>query len=121
MLSGEGVSSFVVAAREERRPDYYGLQTMAELILDFERQTLARSEMLRLIKQTLKVTPKNRRTLNRRYPPEHHAVVVSVIRHAGGQAAGSKAVLELAEEGDPLRQVSTEKDLVVLPFLKQQD
>jgi KaiC/GvpD/RAD55 family RecA-like ATPase len=121
MLSGEGVSSFVVAAREERRPDYYGLQTMAELILDFERQTLKRSEMLRYVTQTFSVNEKQKRALLRRYPKEHQAVVVSVVRHAGGQAAGSKAVLELAEEEDPLREVCSEKDLVVLPFLKQQE
>lgn len=117
MLSGEGVSSFFVAAREELRPDYYGLQTMAELILDFERQPLKRAQMLQYVSKSLILSSKQKRTLTSLYPKEHQAVVVSVIRHAGGQAAGSKAVLELAGTEDPLRAVSNEKDLVVLPCM----
>jgi|KBSSwiStaDraftv2_1062776.scaffolds.fasta_scaffold60474_2 KaiC/GvpD/RAD55 family RecA-like ATPase len=122
MLSGESVSSFVVAAREQRRPDYYGLQTMAELILDFKRQRMRPKDMLRCVTQTLHPDQQQHNDLLEHYSMTHQAVVLSVVRHAGGQAAGSKAILELAEkDGDPLRAVFGEKDLVVLPFVKRRD
>lgn len=128
MLSGEGITSFFVAAREAisehehtgapSEDYYYGLQTMAELILDFERSALSRTDMLRYVKQVFSMNKTQERSLKRRFPTEHEAVVVSVVRHAGGQAAGAKAVLELLEKENPLREVCDEKDLVALPFLK---
>jgi len=36
LLAAEEVTSFFVATREEGRPDYYGLGSMAEVILEFE-------------------------------------------------------------------------------------
>ncbi len=76
MLAGEGVSSFFVAAREEGRSDYYGLDSMAELILEFQHRYFKKGNKKR------------------------KSVVVTVERYAGGQAAGAEGVLELLENGD---------------------
>jgi len=128
MLSGESVSSFVVAAKEENRPDYYGLEAMAELILNFERKPLDREEMVSLVRRQYGVSTDQEQKLLGCYPNKRQAVIVDVVRHAGGQAAGSKIVLEMASGnksddpfGNALCDVCIENgravnDLVALPY-----
>lgn len=114
MLSAEGVSSFFVAAREpgQRTGEYYGVESMAELILNFEREEFDKDEYLKYAEEHLKYL-KNRslvkdtlsgsqKAAQNNVQDKRAAVVTEVVRFAGGQAAGAKGILELIDDDDPL-------------------
>jgi KaiC/GvpD/RAD55 family RecA-like ATPase len=122
MLAGEEVSSFFVAAREEGRSDYYGLDSMAELILEFEHRDFPRDE----IRQHLNtVLPNNQPagntdTSKMKESSLRRAVVLTVGRFAGGQSAGAEGILELLEDDAGrkdlgLNQEYASDDLIFIP------
>ncbi len=105
MLSSEHASSFFVAADEHERPGSYGLDTMAELILEFSLPSLRATDYLRYVVGEKGLKPDAQITEYRgefKGRKEVSAVVVKVARYAGGQAAGAQGILELIREGHPL-------------------
>jgi KaiC/GvpD/RAD55 family RecA-like ATPase len=93
MLSAEEVTSLFVAAREPgQSPHYYGLESIAELVLSFGRAIFP----MKLYRDCLEKP--NLQTSDE----FHEAVVVRVIRFAGGRAAGAGGILELTTEQTPV-------------------
>jgi KaiC/GvpD/RAD55 family RecA-like ATPase len=107
-LSAEGVSSFFVAAEERSQPEYYGLESMAELILKFEHLDLEKSEFTQLLQRhrSFLVSQFSANSPNdievgereRQIEAQRKGVVMTVERFAGGQAAGKGGILELMEK-----------------------
>jgi hypothetical protein len=99
MLSAEEVTSIFVAAHEEQAaPEYYGLLSMAELILSVERHRLKRSVCLPWIRSWL-APDLDPAELATKLPPNIPTVKLEVVRFAGGQPAGAAGMLELVKEG----------------------
>jgi KaiC/GvpD/RAD55 family RecA-like ATPase len=121
MLTAEDVSSFFVTARDEQSKGSYGLETMAELILEFDREKLEIDSYLAHVQNGLKITAEQEGALRSRLKASRQAVKLSVGRYAGGQAAGAEGILELVEagKGHPLQSIVTEHDLIFLPAVSQ--
>lgn len=115
MLSAEGVSSFFVAAREpgQKTGEYYGVESMAELILNFEREPFEKKDYCQSAMAHFENlqrkgligkdwSPEDREAAENKVQDKRFAVVTEVVRFAGGQAAGAKGILELIDDDDPL-------------------
>lgn len=115
MLSAEGVSSFFVAAREpgQKTGEYYGVESMAELILNFEREPFDKKDYCQSAKGHFEYLQEKgliekdwsseyRDAAENKVQDKRFAVVTEVVRFAGGQAAGAKGILELIDDDDPL-------------------
>lgn len=107
MLAAEQVSSIFVAAREpeQLRAEYYGLESMAELILSFEREEFRREDYCGHAARAYGLRGAAAAALGRGFGPVVHTTVARVIRFAGGQAAGAGGILELVAQGHPLEKV----------------
>lgn len=123
VLSSEGASSFFIAAEEPGHPGLYGLDTMAELILEFSLKSLKADSYLEAVAKRFKLHVKHVRTKldattfgggNKRVS----AVIVRVARYAGGQAAGAGGILELLDENrkHPLCRVTEDLNLTCVPL-----
>ena len=95
MLSALGVTSIFIAVSEQAGAvgNHHGLESIAELILDFQRREQPDVGTDR-IDTTSEVTGSAGRLGSNRTKSK---VVVQVVRHAGGQAAGASGVLELID------------------------
>jgi len=98
ILSAEDVTSIFVAASEKAEAGYYhGLDSIAELILEFGHEALGERERDALLRQL----PDRGASVSGQWPdPDGQMVVVRVVRFAGGQAAGARAAFELVEDAD---------------------
>jgi hypothetical protein len=115
MLSAEGATSIFVAAHEGKiDPQYYGLLSMAELILSLERKEFNRREYIQWIKQWIK--PGLDGYLSDLNDDEKVTLVqLEVDRFAGGQPAGRRGILELVKESDPIFKWSGQAGLIFVP------
>jgi KaiC/GvpD/RAD55 family RecA-like ATPase len=117
MLTAEQITSFFVAAKdEESGDDYYGLLSMAELILSFERRSLLKANYLGYLRAI--VSDKKKSALEaweERLDDEVAAVELSVIRFAGGEPAGAHGVLELFKDKSEMSSLFHKKGLVFIP------
>ncbi len=112
MLHAEGISSFFVAAREpDQPPEYYGLESLAELILNFKQMPVKKPTYDRLVRahreylsvrglKTHRATAREIKSALAALPPERSCVQVEVVRYAGGRAAGAQGLLEFIDEDD---------------------
>jgi KaiC/GvpD/RAD55 family RecA-like ATPase len=114
MLTAEQVSSFFVTAVDEQTTETYGLETMAELILDFSRKPCSPEEFAEHVQKSY---PQKKLTkLRSRLKSSRQVVVLRVGRYAGGQAAGAEGILELIEgDNHLLEEIEPSEDLVFLP------
>jgi KaiC/GvpD/RAD55 family RecA-like ATPase len=121
MLTAENVTSFFVAAKDdESGEDYYGLLSMAELILSFERRSLPKSKytgyLRSLLPKTISASKKAALSAwHERLDDEMGAVELKVVRFAGGEPAGAHGVLELFKDGSKISAVFGRKGLVFIP------
>jgi hypothetical protein len=121
MLTAEGVTSYFVAARDqESGDDYYGLLSMAELILSFTRRPLPREEyqnyMRSLLPETLD-SPRDQavREWEDNLDQTMATVELTVVRFAGGEPAGANGILELFKDGSEMNHVFGRRGLVFIP------
>jgi KaiC/GvpD/RAD55 family RecA-like ATPase len=117
MLTAEDVSSFFVTVLDEQSKGSYGLETMAELILEFDRKELNAGDYFKHVKNGVRMKKKDATAIQTRFKTSRQVVKLSVGRYAGGQAAGAEGILELVEQGKghPLERIVTEHDLIFLP------
>ena len=121
MLSAEETTSIFVAAHEEQaNPEYYGLLSMAELILSMERESVDRRDCLPWIKSWL-APEATTETLERILPPDIQTVKLTVIRFAGGQPAGATGILELVKPGHPFFELCGHSGLMFIPCVEHND
>jgi KaiC/GvpD/RAD55 family RecA-like ATPase len=115
MLSAEGATSIFVAAHEEHvASEYYGLLSMAELIISLERKPFKRNDYIYWFNRKM---PSGAHTALSKsdLPAEVTAVQLEVERFAGGQPAGARGILELVREGEPLFDWCGQAGLVFVP------
>ena len=100
LLAGEKVTSFIVAASEGVECDYYGLGSLADVILEFEHRDFPRDDVRLHLNA---VMPGNQAIYNsestkRKNQSLRRAVVVTVGRFSGGHSAGAEGILELLDD-----------------------
>lgn len=89
IFSGMGVTSYFCAAKDDEETDgYYGVDSIAELVLEFSEQTPSAGRHLENINR---INKQNRKT------DYSGSVVVKVIRYAGAQASGECGLLSLCD------------------------
>jgi len=122
LLAAEQVTSFFVAAREEGRPDYYGLGSMAEVILEFEYRDFPREEVRLHLTAVLPGNQAihNSDTTKWKNLSSRQAVVVTLRRFAGGQSAGEAGILELLPDEAARKELElghnyAAEDLIFIP------
>jgi KaiC/GvpD/RAD55 family RecA-like ATPase len=115
MLSAEDVSSFFVTAVEGQAKETYGLETMAELILEFDRRTCSADEFMEHVKQAYPGLPDKLKSVRKSLHSDRQVIVLKVGRYAGGQAAGAEGILELVGKGHPLEKLDEKRDLIFMP------
>ena len=113
VLCAEQVTSLVVAASEHMEAThYYGLESIAELILSFNYEKLPKSARDRLVSvlgdgsSETRSAGGSRQAAAKEWLAEattRDFVTLKVVRQAGGQAGGARAVLELVNDRHPLR------------------
>ncbi len=100
-LAGEGITGIFIAVEEPGQPvEQYGLLPMADLILSFQPHRFAfedyyghLNEKLHLSQTSAQVSALREASRN----TNKDLIVLQVVRHAGGHAAGDKGLLELIE------------------------
>ena len=93
-LSGEGVTGIFIGVDEPDQPvEQFGLLPMADLIVSFYPYIFRYSDYLSYLgnKSTTEADRRDR---------GHEAIVLEVVRYAGGKRAGSRGLLELVSEND---------------------
>ena len=95
-LNAEGITSFFIAVQEPGQPDeQYGLLSMADALLSFDHFSFMRDVYFDILRN-------HKSNLSQEEPAgigeQHQAVVMRVVRFAGGQAAGAGGLLELVSE-----------------------
>jgi len=120
ILSSEGVTSYFAAAEEdgEQGSGFYGIESIAELIIDFSQtREYSNKAYLRAAIDSIpskllpsgKVPEKDRKHVPGQLEQQESVrscVKATIVRHAGGQAAGGHGILTLLKEGDPLFEFS---------------
>jgi hypothetical protein len=121
MLTAENITSYFVAAKDpEAGEEYYGLLSMAELILLLKREPIQKADYIDYLKslsndgqkeEQLDAVSKWESDLD-----EKVAVVeLSVVRFAGGEPAGAHGILELFKNGSETSLIFDRKGLVFVP------
>lgn len=112
-LTAERATSYVVVARESHaQSDFYGLDSMADLILDFTRTEIPRDAYLARLGMAYDVTP-GLSEVPAMLPDLLSTVKVQVERFAGGQSAGEHGFMELVH--GPLEQILACRGLIFVP------
>lgn len=126
-LCAEGITSVFVGVEEPGQPpEQYGLLSMADLILTFHRRKFKRDAYLGHIDQSFqfsrRLSQERIQKVGENLGTDMTAVVLSVQRFAGGQAAGAGGILELVKrkETDPsapdLHELFNTEGLCFCPF-----
>lgn len=104
MLTGEDVTSIFISVDEAGQPpEQYGLLPMADLILAFNPHRFNGADYFEILRPevaALKNSAKAvewQKKLSGTFPEE---IVLQVVRFSGGQRAGMRGILELAESDD---------------------
>jgi KaiC/GvpD/RAD55 family RecA-like ATPase len=102
MLTAEEVTSLFIAVEEQGQPpEQYGLLSMADALLSFSQQRFKGSTYCGHVREALRTRNIDAATLQaaeEALGTHRQAVVLRVIRFAGGQAAGAGGILELMDE-----------------------
>jgi hypothetical protein len=97
-LSAEGVTSIFVAVEEPGQPaEQYGLLPMADLVLSFRPYLFTGGQYWRIVERGLGREVKQGECGVGNHGL-HEAVVLQVLRFAGGRMAGHRGLLEMVEE-----------------------
>ncbi|HEY3852955.1 MAG TPA: RAD55 family ATPase [Verrucomicrobiae bacterium] len=118
MLSAEEVTSFFVAAQVPQHPEYYGLESMAELVIEFERHLFPKQIYVQHLEDAYKDQITAVQEAKGKLQDSRQTIVLKVGRYAGGQAAGSEGILEYVEmgKGHPLEGLAAKTDLLFIPL-----
>lgn len=107
VLMAEEITSIFVGVEEPGQPpEQYGLLSMADLILSFERRTFKQKDYLGHIKEQHtsfeKLAKEDQKNIIKSIGDKPSTVVLQVERFSGGQAAGDAGLLELVRENSYL-------------------
>jgi hypothetical protein len=101
MLTAEGITSIFVAVTEPGQPpEQYGLLPMADIILSFTHRRLNREHYDWLLLNERQRNEKGKPKSDPLSDPKVQVVVLRVVRMPGGQAAGTRGMLELISEDE---------------------
>lgn len=107
VLMAEDITSIFVGVKEPGQPpEQYGLLSMADVILSFERRIFKQSDYLGHIKEQYKFVKKlskdDQEKIRKSIGNRPSTVVLQVERFSGGQAAGDAGLLELVKGNSTL-------------------
>lgn len=107
-LMAEGITSIFIGVEEPGQPpEQYGLLSMADLILSFKQHKIAKKDYLGHLdfeyRYSTRLNAVEIDKISDKIGNARQTVVVSVVRFAGGQAAGSAGILELIDEHSELQ------------------
>lgn len=98
-LSGENVTSIFVAVDEPGQPtQQYGLLPMADLVLSFRSYRFGCKEYQEILKKIGTESVSAEQLDESGDNESHGAVVMQILRYAGGNLAGTRGLLELIKE-----------------------
>jgi len=107
MLCGEGITSLFIAVDEKGQPDeQYGLLPMADLILGFQEEQCRFDEYFRQRTESVgpainpDIAERMKQIAEKRKGSWLDYVELKIIRHAGGNKAGDRGMLELVQQKD---------------------
>lgn len=114
-LSAERITSIFIGVDEPGQPpEQYGLLSMADLILSFEKRKFPLLDYLGHLKiswpKDEKARKKKENSIRAQLGSKPAAVVVQVERFSGGQTAGKGGILELVKPGTYLRKEVYKKE-----------
>lgn len=107
-LSAEDITSFFIAVEEPGQPEeQYGLLSMADVIIKFSHKLFARKHYCGHLNEYLesesrKLSEVEIERIKIGLGEFHPAIVMRVIRFAGGQAAGAGGILDLIDNRSPV-------------------
>jgi KaiC/GvpD/RAD55 family RecA-like ATPase len=117
-LTAESITSIFIGVEEPGQPpEQYGLLSMADLILSFKQQWFPKDQYLGHIEESLADKTKKVFNIgNDKLGSIVPAVVMSVVRYTGGQAAGAGGILELVDKKDANFKIYGREGLHFVPF-----
>jgi KaiC/GvpD/RAD55 family RecA-like ATPase len=123
-LSAENITSIFIGVDEPGQPpEQYGLLSMADLILSFEKRRFPLLDYMGHLQIAMPkdetARDKKKRSLIAELGSNPEAVVVRVERFSGGQTAGKGGILELVKAGSYLRKLYKKEGLCFTEFLPQ--
>jgi KaiC/GvpD/RAD55 family RecA-like ATPase len=116
LVAERATSYFVVAQEKYGQSDFYGLDSIADLILEFNRKDdVPREHYFRRLSKAFPYVAKTAGYKSREnFPAKISSVEVRVERFAGGLSAGSSGLLDLVHSG-PLSKMVGIKGLIFVP------
>ncbi|UCG58387.1 MAG: hypothetical protein JSU70_02555 [Phycisphaerales bacterium] len=121
-LCAERITSLFIGVNEPGQPEeQYGLLSMADLVLSFEKRTFQpvdyKGHLEQRIQPYSEIRQKEaRKRLKKSVSIKPRAVVLRVERFAGGQTAGRGGILELVREDSPLSKFYCKRGLCFTEF-----
>lgn len=118
-FSAEDITSIFVAVEEPGQPpEQYGLLSMADLILSFRRHVFNKEDYCGHVFQSLgdEIINIDQNHAKNGLGMVFQTVVLSVVRFAGGQAAGAAGILELIDRNSTKLKLFEREGLHFVPF-----
>jgi KaiC/GvpD/RAD55 family RecA-like ATPase len=117
-LTAESITSIFIGVEEPGQPpEQYGLLSMADLILSFRQQWFLQDDYFGHLGEALEIKDNNAFTnVKDKLGSIIPAVVMSVVRYTGGQAAGASGILELVAKSDAVRSIYGSEGLHFIPL-----
>jgi KaiC/GvpD/RAD55 family RecA-like ATPase len=120
-LTAEEVTSIFIAVEEPGQPpEQYGLFSMAELIISFKQKRLQTDDYCEYLTRSLRfedpLSVEDLNMIKDQLGPSNQVVVLTVVRFAGGQAAGAEGILELIDQESPVFMIYNTEGLHFIPF-----
>lgn len=122
MLSAERVTSYFVAAHDRRtKSEYYGLDSMAELIVQLDRRVYRREDYFAFFQRAFpsELPQAEYSKKLQEFPDRIGAVELRIERFAGGQPAGAAGILELVKKPGPLSEICGKQGLILVPYAQE--
>lgn len=105
-LSAERITSFFIAVEEPGQPEeQYGLLSMADVIIKFSHKLFENKHYCGHLNEYLedeKLNEQSIETIIKGLGKKHPAIVMRIVRFAGGQAAGAGGILDLIDKRSPV-------------------
>lgn len=116
-FSAENITSFFIAVRDKDQPsDYYGLLSMADVLISFDRDKIPKVKFFTYLDNHLEIEKEVLENIKSEWPDEHQTTIMRIMRFAGGQEAGDGGILELIHKESKKHNIYGREGLRFVPF-----